>query len=332
MAQFFFMDHDLREKPEFLRIVRNSGLNPLMVRGAISAWFELVNKHAQSLADGSGRGLMRGYQLVDLLDLIGLTLEFWEIVVAEDWIEESEDGLIVAKCDERFPLVVKRQPKSPPADQPKRPRGRPRKHPKPDEANPSEGEPTPPSTGSTPSVSETPPAIDDGDAEPTETAGSITPVRPTASQRGSQFDKLTIQDLSVCGKLLAWIADCACQSKPLVLDDEWHRLRVVAAGHRATTGVGVREPMALFKSIVGKRQWTKLEPDDLQFARNKLATFKNLEQTMRVEYRERAGPGPEIRAAPELLAGGFGSVPVERSNSVDAQRRAVLEFARLRVS
>ena len=130
---WFQHDHDIDEKPEFLRIKRACGLDPLLVRGALSAWFEQVNKHGEFLLDGSNRGIMRGYALIDLVDLIGVDVAFWQIVASEGWIEETSDGLIVPKFVERFGKLASKQKRGTvDTDQPKKKRGRPPKR-KPDE-------------------------------------------------------------------------------------------------------------------------------------------------------------------------------------------------------
>jgi len=391
---WFQHDHDIDEKPEFLRIKRACGLDPLLVRGALSAWFEQVNKHGEFLLDGSNRGIMRGYSLIDLVDLIGVDVEFWQIVASEGWIEETSDGLIVPKFAERFgKLAAKQKRGTVDSNQPKRPRGRPRKIPhaqaeavqpqrevtadRPlgrdvdgeigtslsgngkvlsgpvsDESGRTEVHPrsvgihqgssgptveavlladaatgTGASGASAEIITEKPSSITAQRQNITETAGSITPERPTPQQQASQFDLLSVEDLTSCGTLLTWIQDCATKRNPLVLEDEFHRVRVVAAAIRAT-GKGVNTPLALFKSIIGKRRWTMLEPEDIKRAQTKLRTYEQLQQTRRAEYPTRA-TRPETRAAPvaietqatslDLVIAQIGNVPTDIPLTRDQQ-------------
>lgn len=347
---WFQHDHDIDEKPEFLRIKRACGLDPLLVRGALSAWFEQVNKHGEFLLDGSNRGIMRGYALIDLVDLIGVDVAFWGIVADEGWIEETADGLIVPKFVERFgKLAAKQKRGTVDADQPKRPRGRPRKIPV-LVPGPLEGGLSPEKGGAdsekggadsqkgglgpatvipeTPqNITPDPESITEAGENITPTAGSISPALPTPTQQASQFDLLSVEDLTSCGKLITWIQDCATKRNPLVLEDEFHRVRVVAAAIRAT-GKGVNTPLALFKSIIGKRRWTMLEPDDIKRAQTKLRTYEQLQQTRRAEYPTRA-TRPETRAAPmaietqatslDLVMAQIGNVPTHIPLTRDQQ-------------
>lgn len=333
---WFQLDHDFAQKPEFLRIRRASGLDALTIRGALSAWFEQVSKKGEFLLDGTDRGILRGYGLIDLTDLIGLTVEFWQLVVTEGWIEESAEGLIVPKFAERFGRLAKRRGQSnTEPETPKRKRGRPRKE-RPHghgtvDRDRDDGTKLPAGNGGAESdaipdrtTNEVPAGKSGGGvSDPVARGGDVAEldVPPDANSghvARSQFDQLTTADLSVTGKMLSWIAWCATQKNPLVLDDPYWRVRVVAAGLRATSK-GVHTPLALFKTIVGKKRWTMLEPEDIHRAQRNIARSEQLAEQMQA-----ARTGGPTR---ELIATGFGAVPEQTRESVDSIRaRLKLKF------
>lgn len=328
-AFYFTRDENLATKPEVLQIRRATGLSAADVVFHIEEFWRYVNQLAYSLGNAAGAGVLPGYELADLPLLIGLTEAYWLAVVQVGWIELGPQGeLIIPGFDDRFGKLAQRRMAATRRQQRSR-------------ANRSARESATPSSHATSSADQTqarspsgatkrPPKVTSQVAsikpvtseqgatassvpvKPSSTdsvVATIDPPRPTGTQQASQFDLLTVSDLAVCGKLLCWMADVAALPRPVVLNDVWHQVRVIAAGIRATSGVGVKEPLALFKSIVGKGRWTMLEPEDLKTAQLRLATYRRGSLKLQADYRERAGPDPGEPSAATLVANGFGAIP-----------------------
>ncbi len=319
MSAFYFQrDEDISEKPEVLDVMLATGLSVAVVVYHLEEFWRKVNQKGESLNDGTGRGLLPAYRLAHLPLLVGLDDAYWQAVAAAGWVDESAEGLLIPKFDDRFGRLAQARAAATVRQQQCRAR-----------------------RGQGTGVSSQESGVgswEEGDAtvgihesrDPCIASSDSCPLSPdpclqrlTGKQLASQFDRLTVADLSVCGTLLGWMADVSMMHRPVVVNDAWHQVRVVAAGIRATTGDGVKEPMALFKSIVGRGRWTMLEPADVQAAQARLETHQQWQASRQVEYRERAGlegtdetpaeerTNRETRSteAAELIAGGFGTVP-----------------------
>ena len=341
MGQFWHeQDDDLATKPEFLRVKRKTQRSEADVGWHLGKWFSLVNSLGESLGNEQGQGLVRGYTLEDLADLLGLDDAFWCAVRDVGWIIEDEEGLVVPKFDDRFGKLARCRASKTNAQRTRRAEQRSAKQPdmqsQPQAVPSMAGEQTaPPRAAAGPSTAR-PATRKSADAvaargsstplrpstEPPVTAGTVTAAPTPAGHAASQFDQLTVADLSSGQKLKEWVADCAGKRRPLVLDDEFHLVRVVAAAHRATNTRGVREPMALFTSIVAKKRWTMLEDTDIRAAKSKLDNLKQLAVT-RSEARHDLA-----RASPvEGLALTFGAVPYEpHRQSRDEASAALLQW------
>jgi len=294
---YFQRDEDISEKPEVLDVMLATGLAVAVVVYHLEEFWRKVNQRGESLNDGTGRGLLPGYRLAHLPLLVGLDDAYWQAVSAAGWVVESADGLLIPKFDDRFGKLAQARAAATVRQQKSRSRR---------EAG--DGRPDVEKTSSLPCT-------------------SSSGLPPQVSSLSSQFDLLTVADLSVCGTLLDWMAKVSVLHRPLVVNDTWHQVRVIAAGIRATTGDGVKEPMALFKSIVGRGRWTMLEPADVQAAQTRLATHQQWLASVQAEYRDRAGVEENRRTgneaavekhtslktcptgAADLIGAGFGSVP-----------------------
>ncbi len=334
MGQFWHeQDDDLATKPEFLRVKRKTQRSEADVGWHLGKWFSLVNSLGESLGNEQGQGLVRGYSLEDLTDLLGLDDVFWAAVRDVGWIIEDEDGLIVPKFDDRFGKLARCRASKSNTQRVRRAEQRVVKQaemmgeqqaapsragdqtaPPRDAAGPSTARPATRKSAdavaargaATPLRPLTDPPVTHTALDVPVTAGTVTAAALPPGHAVSQFDQLTVADLGSGQKLREWVADCAGKRLPLVLDDEFHLVRVVAAAHRATNTRGVRAPMALFKSIVAKRRWTMLEETDIRAAKMKLDNLKQL-ATTRSEARHDL-----TRASPvEGLALTFGMVPHE---------------------
>lgn len=340
-AFYFTRDENLATKPEVLQIRRATGLSAADVVFHIEEFWRYVNQLGYSLDNASGRGILPGYELADLPLLVGLNDAYWSAVVSVGWIELGPAGeLLIPGFDARFGKLAQRRMAATRRQQ--RSRANKRSHEaamtpsdikqadttktngrqaqqSQREASGSERRTAAKQTTSAPT--EPSPAADAPDqrvtapitpAEPVRTAPTIATTargRSTTTAVASQFDLLTVQDLAACGKLLCWMADIAAMPRPVVLNDAWHQVRVIAAGIRATAGVGVKEPLALFKSIVGKARWTMLEPEDLKTAQLRLSNYQRGALTLHADDTTRAGPDATLPPAANLLASGFGTIP-----------------------
>lgn len=339
-AFYFTRDENLATKPEVLQIRRATGLSAADVVFHIEEFWRYVNQLGCSLNNASGVGILPGYELADLPLLVGLNDAYWSAVVSVGWIELSPDGeLLIPGFDARFGKLAQRrmaatrrqqrsrankssreaampspdlrrpdttQQKGRQAQQPRREASGSQQHAATNQTAPAQTEPI------TPVASEQRATAPITSAEPAQTPSTVTTIAPARSTKTpvtSQFDLLTVSDLAVCGKLLCWMADIATMPRPVVLNDAWHQVRVIAAGIRATAGVGVKEPLALFKSIVGKARWTMLEPEDLKTAQLRLSNYQRGALTLHADIPNRAGPDCEAASAATLLANGFGTIP-----------------------
>jgi hypothetical protein len=294
MGTFYFQrDENLATKPEVLKIRRATGLSTADVVFHIEEFWRHVNQHGQSLNDGTGRGTLPGYELADLPLLVGLTDHYWSAVVTAGWIQLGSAGeLLIPRFDDRFGKLA--QARAAATIRQQRSRARRTETRPPTETSPA-------------------PLIEQQSSdEDTPTSDTVEPLRLAVRRTTSQFDLLTISDLSVCGRLLCWMADVSALPRPVVINDDWHRLRVIAAGIRATSGVAVKNPMALFKSIVGKQRWTMLEPEDLKTAQARLNTYQHRLVTLQDGQADRAGPDmAPADVAQDLLTAGFGKIPID---------------------
>lgn len=338
-AFYFTRDENLATKPEVLQIRRATGLSAADVVFHIEEFWRYVNQLGCSLNNASGVGILPGYELADLPLLVGLNDAYWSAVVSVGWIELSPDGeLLIPGFDARFGKLAQRRMAATRRQQRSRANKRSREaaSPPPDIRQPDTPTPTArqiqprrrhvtePQRGTATQAAPEQPASSPADssdhgpaapitsAEPANASSAATTIAPGRSSTTpvtSQFDLLTASDLAVCGKLLCWMADIATMPRPVVLNDVWHQVRVIAAGIRATAGIGVKEPLALFKSIVGKARWTMLEPEDLKTAQLRLSNYQRGALTLHSDESSRAGPDSEAASAATLLANGFGTIP-----------------------
>lgn len=334
-AFYFTRDENLATKPEVLQIRRATGLSAADVVFHIEEFWRYVNQLGYSLGNASGQGILPGYQLADLPLLVGLNDDYWSAVVSVGWIELSPDGaLLIPGFDARFGKLAQRRMAATRRQQRSRANKSARAvataalETKQPDARTSTERQVPQrrrnvtdsqrrtATNHFESIAPTaaehctavPNAAGEFTAEPS-IAPPITPERSSTTPATSQFDLLTASDLAVCGKLLCWMADIATMRRPVVLNDSWHQVRVVAAGIRATAGVGVKEPLALFKSIVGKARWTMLEPEDLKTAQLRLSSYQRGTLMLHTDSPQRAGPDDDQAPAATMLANGFGAIP-----------------------
>ena len=373
-AFYFTRDEDVSEKPEVLDIVLATGRSVAEVVFHLEEFWRRVNQRGESLIDGSGNGVMRGYRLKHLPLLVGLDDEYWTAVAKCGWVKESPIGLIIPGFDERFGKLAQKRMAATARQQ----RSRANR----DDFSASSAEAVEPprraavagngvqdhvsncgpsvEAGSFPHIVsagdsvgrggssdisgiDQAPVVSEGNLPDSDLSGEtrvqadrvdtvaarIEPRRPNKRQQASQFDLLNVADLSVCGKLLAWIEQIAPMRRPVVIADEWHRLRVVAAGVHVTGGKGVKSPMALFKSIVGKRRWTMLEPEDIKAAEAKLRNYRAdvnaIRQAKHDQFKQRV---QEVPLAGLLVGAGFGAIPPPATKNMDAIRERALKWER----
>ena len=332
MGTFYFQrDENLAQKPEVLRIRRQTGLSAADVVFHIEEFWRHVNQLGHSLNDGTEAGVLPGYELADLPLLVGLTDEYWGAVVDAGWIIVGDVGqLIIPGFDGRFGRLAQKRIAATVRKQKSRAAFGDDVTPSPPRSLPSSQlapQPSPlpsPQLSPQPSPRSSPSRSSDRAQQPTRqssdnrsqgrvttVAATIDPPRVAGRRPGSQFDLLTVADLANCGKLLCWLADISVMPRPVALNDPWHQVRVIAAGLRATSGKNVKEPLALFKSIVGKRRWTMLEAEDLREAELRFATYQHGRQSLQVQYQERAGPNDDAQttSAVRLVGDGFGALP-----------------------
>lgn len=101
------MDLDLPEKPEFRQIMALSGEPAEVVFWRLFQFWRWVERHTTD-------GFFPGFTAEMLADLLGGTPDFWRSLADErvDWLWIREDGIEVARWEERFSQAAKNRAKN----------------------------------------------------------------------------------------------------------------------------------------------------------------------------------------------------------------------------
>lgn len=269
-GDWFQRDSNLRYKPEVQQIVTLTGLPDTHVCGYLDCFWGWVDEHADRESEESDRGIMPGMGIVDLCRNFAPSDEtFWLAVQTVGWIELTERGVIIPKFVERFPESAKkraienRRKRMARMDiELKTPEPRPRKR-----------------------RASSPPA------EP-ETPDTLSIEAAAEQRRSSDFDRVTLSTLSNPNQLLEWWTWACQQRVPIGIDDAWHQARVLAAAQRTLhyapgkSESPISNPLAFFRAVVGRKEWTKLDDDDVQRGRTLLAQCRQRTDVRNAHVRQ----------------------------------------------
>lgn len=285
----FEIDDITPEKPEVQLVMSRTGASLREVLGSLVLLWRWVNQHAHVDEQVLGGGILPGMGVKDLCRVCDGDEPFWLAIEEAGWLTLSDRGVLIPGFVARFSEQAKRrvldakrkrlqrlEQEEQQLDRTSPPRrSRARKTTEPPAAE-TAAEPATERPRRKPAA---PPA--ERDAEPRQTIGME---QGAAALRESVSARLTVDLLSNDRQLLEWWSWACRQPRPIGLDDQWHRERVLAAAARARrysragAGAAITNPCAYVFDLMRAKRWTLLDAEDVQHGRTVLRALEKRDE------------------------------------------------------
>lgn len=286
------IDHTIPEKPEVQLVMSRTGCDVDVVLGRLQLLWLWVDQHAHADEQIMGGGVLPGMGVQDLCRVCRGDEAFWRAVEEAGWLKIADRGVLIPGFAARFSEQAKRriidakrkrlqrleqeEQELDRTSPPRRSRARKTTEPPAAETAAEPATERPRRKAAAPTT--------DRDAEPRQTIGME---QGAAALRESVSARLTVDLLSNDRQLLEWWSWACRQPRPIGLDDQFHRERVLAAAARARrysragVGAAITNPCAYVFEVMRGKRWTLLDAEDVQHGRTVLRALEK-----RDEHRE----------------------------------------------
>lgn len=244
VAFYIPIDKNLKSKSQFVVIRDLTDLPPDVICGRLLLFWDWVDTEARQHPDKPDCGLIPKCTIKSVSREAGGDAKFWEAVQASGWVTFADEGIVIPGFHERFSQEFKQRIVNAKSKREQR------------QALKSAGY-----------------DIDEPAAAPKASSRRSDLYR----EEESVFKDLTPQLLQDVNYLMSWVTIAASKPNAVVVDDDYHRARTIAAA-RYCMQANVKKPVGLFVKMHVSRQWTKLDPQYWEYGKSQFVQWSGKSQ------------------------------------------------------